>query len=119
MLIDTNIALYLLTGDTTLRDLLHERSVSVSFITEMELLSYPSLSDEEHTSVRNFLADCVILDLNTPTKRQAIRFRRQHGLTLPDALIGATASVSGQPFLTADQDFRALEASLSLLIYEP
>lgn len=35
MLIDTNIALYLLGGDTTLRDLLNGRPVHVSFVAEM------------------------------------------------------------------------------------
>lgn len=119
MLIDTNIALYLLAGDTTLRDLFHDRSVSVSFGTELELLSYPSLSEEERASVQDFLGDCVIFDLNDPTKHRAIQLRRRHELTLPDAIIAATAAVSSQPFLTADQDFEALEASLSLLLYEP
>lgn len=119
MLIDTNIALYLLSGDTTLRDLVHDRSVSVSFVTELELLSYPSLSEEERASVQDFLGDCVIFDLNDAIKRQAIELRRRHELTLPDAIIAATAAISRQPFLTADQDFETLEQSLSLLLYEP
>lgn len=93
--------------------------VSVSFVTELELLSYPSLSEEERTSVRDFLEDCVIFDLNDPTKRRAIQLRRRHELTLPDAIIAATAAVSGQPFLTVDRDVEVLEESLSLLLYEP
>lgn len=119
MLIDTNIALYLLGGDTTLRDLLNGRSVHVSFVTEMELLSYPSLSTTERERVRHFLDDCAIYDLGTTVKQRAIRFRRRHNLALPDALIAATADVLGQPFLTADRDFEALEETLSLLLYEP
>lgn len=118
MLIDTNIALYFLGGDETLRDLLHGQSVHVSFVTEMELLSYPSLTAAERTHVQNFLADCAIFDLSTDVKDRAIQFRRRHNLALPDALIAATADVLGQPFLTADRDFEALEESLSLLLYE-
>lgn len=114
MLIDTNIALYLLGGDTTLRDLLDGRSVHVSFVTEMELLSYPSLSPAEREHVHDFLGDCAIFDLSTNVKQHAIRFRRWH-----DALIASTADVLGQPFLTADRDFEVLEDTLSLLLYEP
>ncbi len=38
--IDTNIALFLLSGDPTITELLDKRPVFVSFITELELLGY-------------------------------------------------------------------------------
>jgi len=40
LFLDTNIILYLLAGDTTLADLLDEKQLYVSVISEMELLSY-------------------------------------------------------------------------------
>lgn len=39
ILIDTNIALYYLGGDTTIKDILAIREINLSFITELELLS--------------------------------------------------------------------------------
>lgn len=119
MLIDTNIALYFLDGDATLRDLLDGRSVYVSFVTEMELLSYPSLSDVEREHVRAFLDNCVVFDLSDDVKRSAVQLRRRYELALPDALIAATAKVLGQPLLTAAHDFEVVAPILPLLMYEP
>jgi hypothetical protein len=39
LLIDTNIALYLFNGDTTLSFVLDGKKIYISFITELELLS--------------------------------------------------------------------------------
>lgn len=47
VLIDTNIALYLLRGNTELAGLLDGKRVFASFITEVEILSYPEIIDEE------------------------------------------------------------------------
>ena len=38
LLVDTNIALYLLAGDERVAELLHGRDLFLSFITELELL---------------------------------------------------------------------------------
>ena len=47
LLLDSNIVLYLLNGDTTLIPLLEEKQLYVSFVTQLELLSYHSLSTTE------------------------------------------------------------------------
>ncbi len=44
ILIDTNIALYLLGGDNRIAEVLEGQVVHVSFITELELLGYPNIS---------------------------------------------------------------------------
>jgi predicted nucleic acid-binding protein len=38
--VDTNIILYLLSGDITLAELLNGKQIYISFITQLELLSY-------------------------------------------------------------------------------
>ncbi len=40
ILIDTNIALYLLNGDSVVAEILDGKNVYVSFITELELLGF-------------------------------------------------------------------------------
>lgn len=47
LLIDTNIILYFLEGDDTLIPLLQENDRVVSIITEVELLGYNGLSEDE------------------------------------------------------------------------
>lgn len=46
ILVDTNIALYFLKGDPEVIEILKDKSVYVSFITEIELLSFPKLNKQ-------------------------------------------------------------------------
>ena len=118
VLVDTNIALYLLGGDATVADLLDGRAVHVSFVTELELLSYPELDAEEREAVADFLRECVIVDLSAAIKAETIALRRSSRLKLPDALIAATALVGKMPLMSADRAFGRVDR-LPLLLYEP
>ncbi len=88
-LLDTNVALYLLGG--RLASPLPTGDFGVSVITEMELLAWPSLTDEETVKVRAFLDNVTLCDLTAPIRTRAVALRRAHRLKLPDALICATA----------------------------
>ncbi|MDX2002705.1 MAG: hypothetical protein SFW35_09735 [Chitinophagales bacterium] len=46
LLVDTNILIYLQKGLTGIQTILNGKNLHVSFISEMELLSYPETSDE-------------------------------------------------------------------------
>ena len=54
LLLDTNIILYLLDGDETLRDILEGRQVYVSFVTELELYGFKQTDQSE-----NLWGDCI------------------------------------------------------------
>lgn len=58
LLLDTNIALYLLGGDEVMATLLDQREVFVSVISEMEMLGYPGISLSETYRIKDFLKDC-------------------------------------------------------------
>jgi len=117
ILIDTNIALYLLGGDETLRDMLNGQIVHLSFISELELLSYPLITPEENDLIQRFLNECVIFDINKDIKNHAIDLRQRYKLKLPDAIVAATSLFLQVPFLTADGDFKNAQ-ELALLFYE-
>ncbi len=55
ILIDTNIALYLFGGDEQVAGVLDGQAVHVSFITELELLGYPDITDQEDKIIHDFL----------------------------------------------------------------
>ena len=74
----------------------------VSVITEMELLSWPSLTEAEEAKVRGFLNGVKRMELTAPVRRQAIHIRRHHRLKLPDAIICATAMDAGVTLWTND-----------------
>ena len=114
---DTNVVLYLLNGDETLADFLDDKDLYVSVITEMELLSYRGISDEEIVQVQGFLSQCTPVNITHSVKAEAIRIRRKYGNKLPDSIIAATASVLDIPIITADGDFSRIE-EVSLIFYE-
>jgi predicted nucleic acid-binding protein len=69
ILVDTNIILYLLSGDQTVADFLNKKHVFVSFITELELLGYVGIEPDERAIVEGLLADCSIIDINSEIKK--------------------------------------------------
>ena len=99
-LLDTNAILYLLGG--RLAAPLEIGPYYVSVISEMELLSYPSLTDDAETQIRSFLADVTVVELTSEIKAAAIHVRRQLGLKLPDAIVAASAMVLEAELLTND-----------------
>lgn len=118
LLLDTNVALYLLRGDRSAADAIQGQDVHISFITRMELLSKPGMTKAEIRQVEAFVAEWPMVEMNRSIMDQAIILRREHRLKLPDAIIGATAIYSGLLLLTADRDFGKLKDELALLIYE-
>ena len=87
--LDTNVVLYLLGG--RLAEGLPAGEYLTSVITEMELLSYPSLTKEEERQIRSFLGEVRVIGLGEEVKERAIELRRKHGMKLPDAIVAATA----------------------------
>jgi predicted nucleic acid-binding protein len=87
--LDTNVALYLLGG--RLLAPLPTGEFYLSVISEMEMLSYPSLKEDEAQMVRQLLAKLTVVGLGDEIKNAAIALRKQHRLKLPDAIICATA----------------------------
>jgi predicted nucleic acid-binding protein len=117
LLVDTNIALYLLNGDQTVAALLNEKNVFISFITELELLGYKELSEQETLNIRAFLKDVTIIDLNSDIKNIVVEIRKKYRIKLPDAIIAGSASYLNIPLITSDAVFSKMP-EVSTLIYE-
>jgi len=58
LFLDTNILLYLLQGDATLTEVLDGKQFYISFITELELLSYSGLTSTNLKVVHELLRVC-------------------------------------------------------------
>jgi len=117
ILLDTNIVLYLLGGDKTLIPILEGKNLYISFITQLELLSYQGLTEKDFKKISDFISQCTVIDITEGIKEITIRLRKQYGLKLPDAIIIGTATWFSIPVISADQDFsKASEADV--IIYE-
>lgn len=115
--LDTNIVLYLLNGDKTLIPLLQNKQLSVSFITQLELLSYKGITETDKIIINKFLSECVIADINNSIKESTIEIRKNSNLKLPDCIIIATAMYLKMPLITADKQFKKVNHA-DLIIYE-
>ena len=89
----------------------------ISFITELELLSFPKLSRDQENNIKELLKNCQLINLNEEIKSLTIELKRKYKLKLPDAIIAATAYYLNLPLITADKQFKQVE-ELEIILYE-
>jgi predicted nucleic acid-binding protein len=117
LVLDTNVVLQLLNGNPDLVELIHQKRIYLSFINQLELLSYSRLTKGELNQVEKFIGDCHVIDINEEIKNGVIALRKKYRLKLPDSIILATASFFELPFLTFDKDFEKIDYK-NLIILE-
>lgn len=108
-LLDTNIVLYLLRGDKDIPSLIKGSDIYISFITEMELLSFPKLSSNELSKIESLLKDVLILEFNAEIKRTAIKLRSKYNLGLPDSIVAASSLFLNIQLISADKGFSKIK----------
>lgn len=102
-LLDTNAIIYLIGG--RLAAPLPAGHYSFSVISEIELLSFSGLSDEDQQKIGELLALLDRVELNQAVRLEAIKLRKQKRLKLPDAIIAANAIIRNATLFTNDQAF--------------
>jgi predicted nucleic acid-binding protein len=114
-LLDTNILLYV-AGKRIDTTSLPQGEFFISFVTELEILSYPSLTPQEEIRLRKLLAEMPVIDATREIKDSAIALRKQYRLKLPDALIAATAQTLKATLITNDKGFDVIKEITTLAI---
>ncbi len=109
IVLDTNIVLYLLSGDETISGFLQGREAYVSVITELELIGYPDISAKELVRIKEFLKNCTVIEINEDIKTLYTHIRKQYRLKLGDAAAAATAIYLDLPFMSADKGFNKVK----------
>ncbi len=117
VVIDTNIALYLLGGDRNLTAMLNGQNLIISQITRMELLSFPDITKGELARVEVFLETWPVEFIQPQIESLAIAIRRKHRLKLPDSIVAATALHLDLPLMTADKQLERLKPEVQVLRY--
>lgn len=80
--------------------------VAISIISKIEILSWPSLNNEQRSELRRILGAMDVIQIDQAVEDQAIDIRMNRHLKLPDALIAATALSLQAPLVTNDHAFR-------------
>jgi predicted nucleic acid-binding protein len=101
--VDSNIVIYLLNGDSTIERLLEGKNIFLSFITEIEVRSYKYLTKSELATINQFLSYCKVIHSSEAIIDLTVSLRKGFKLKTPDALILATAKHLNLPLLTADK----------------
>ena len=110
LFLDTNVIIYSLQGDKHISDLIDEERLSISFITEIELLSWPKLSESDSKLIREFVSKCRVIEYSSALKEKVIDVRKKHGLKMSDAFVAASAILDDSPLISSDTVFsRVLE----------
>jgi predicted nucleic acid-binding protein len=108
IVIDTNIVIKLFSGDKSSQDIIHQKFLLISFITEIELLSWPQLSESDYSILSSFLHDCFIIGFSQEIKNEVIHLRKNFAIKLPDAIIAATAITKSLPLFSSDDIFKRI-----------
>lgn len=106
-LADTNALIYLLNGNSCMSPYL-EKTLAVSVISEMELLSYSGISKKDEENIKALFNDCTELPISNEIKEKTIEIRKKYKTKLPDAIVAASAIVYDIPLITADKGFRQI-----------
>ncbi len=108
LLLDTNFIIGLIKRTEPVIKILAASSIALdecaySFITRIELLSYPAITQPEIESIESILATMHYVSTSKEIENTTIRLRRQYRLKTPDAIVAATAIALNLELLTLDQ----------------
>ncbi|MDB5142609.1 MAG: hypothetical protein JWQ66_1322 [Mucilaginibacter sp.] len=117
IVIDTNILLYFLDGDLNASQFLEDYDPIISFVSELELLSAPEISQNEKLFIQDLLKDITVVKYSDDHKDDIIKVRAKKKLKLPDAIIVSLAITLGLPLVTADKALKNI-AGLDLIFYQ-
>jgi predicted nucleic acid-binding protein len=117
IVIDTNILLYYLNGDVNVRQFIDDYNPIISFITELEILSAPELTQNEKLFISDLLKDVTIISYDDKHKKDIINLRAKKKLKLPDSIVVSLAITLGLPIVSADKGLKNIEG-LDLIFYK-
>jgi toxin FitB len=111
MLLDSNIIIYAAKPEhQALRDWLSQQPISVSALSQVEVLGYHRLSQAEQQLFTELFASFTVLPIDILVIDLAILLRQQRRLGLGDSIIAATALIQDLPLATHNiDDFRWID----------
>ena len=102
-LLDTNGLIYLLSKKGKFPDFMKEDKIFLSFISYIEILAGIE-SEKIKAEIKLFIQDFQIIYSDEEITGITLKFRKNLGLKIPDAIIGATALYQKAILITADKE---------------
>jgi len=108
IVVDTSLIINLFNGIIEVQELIKDRNLFVSIISEIEVLSFPNITSSEKVLLKMFLSKCHVVDIEPAIKDITIEIRSKFKVKLPDAVIAATAVYYDLPLFTMDKGFEKI-----------
>jgi predicted nucleic acid-binding protein len=88
----------------------------ISVISEIELLGWHKLREEEKYLLRSLFDDCILFELTAEIRKLAIEIRQQKKIKTPDAIIAATAKYLQIPIVSSDKGPKDIPGAKLILL---
>ncbi|MCX6152353.1 MAG: type II toxin-antitoxin system VapC family toxin [Ignavibacteriales bacterium] len=111
---DSNIFIYYLKDEpavTKFFELIRNENpiIYCSFISKLELLSLPNLTDGEIKNIEDLLKEFIKVGYNSSIENLTILIRKKKQVKLPDAIIAASAIYTNSKLVTRNiKDFQSI-----------
>ena len=116
LLLDSNILIYWLTGNSNATEILSENNIYYSIITEIEVKGHLSLiTSEQKLKFQKVLNRFKKVYLTEEIKELAIEYKIEYNLKTPDAIIAATAKFLKLPLVTGDKKLLQVDNIITVL----
>jgi predicted nucleic acid-binding protein len=116
IILDTNCLYNFLNGEELEVDLVGDKKIVISEITEMEVQCNPKLNSAERKLLKEFLVGITIIRLNEKVRDFAIKIRLTTRMKLMDSIIAATAQFTNIAVVTCDSNFDSVKTATVILL---
>jgi predicted nucleic acid-binding protein len=117
LLVDTNLLIFLLDGNHLATEMLQDKVLYYSFITEIELLGLFDITLPQKKFIEKFLSNLIKIGYSDKIEKTTIALKQKKKIKVPDAIIAATALVYDLPLITADKGFKSIN-ELECILFE-
>ncbi len=116
MFLDTNIIIYHLYDTIDLESYIKSYDqIYYSFISKIELLSFPDLAKEEGRKAKDLIQAFSQVMVNDEIVDEAIMIRKKYGLKVPDSIIVASTMVCSAGLFTNDGELKKKISEINIM----
>jgi predicted nucleic acid-binding protein len=116
IVLDTNALINYLEGYELEVDLVGDKQIVISEISEMEIQCNPNLKSSDRSVLRQFLKTLIIIPLHNQIKEKSIEIRLTTRMKLMDSIVAATAQICDISLVTSDEKFKSVKTITLILL---
>ena len=116
IVLDTNALINYLEGYELEVDLVGDKQIVISEISEMEIQCNPNLKASDRSVLKQFLKTLIVIPLHNQIKEKSIDIRLTTRMKLMDSIVAATAQICGISLVTSDEKFKSVKTITLILL---